>query len=275
MKQLVFMIALFLLACGNNVGNEHLLYTNRGKMTTVETFRQEYRDWRVMMQLSDSREMRKKFLYERLLNSLLYSRGSHEGVELLPEISAQVKEFQKRLIIKHMSEKLHKEVFSFTEESEWKYYETHSDEFTRKRLFRLFALRIHNAQTAKRLAKEVKQGGDIRLLSSRYNDDRMLAMNNGDWGLFSNDVMDPLWRETVANGSLGEVFGPLKDSDGYWVVIQIFGYAYKRKLSFERVRPIIIKKMMKKEGYQKWQTHVRELLTQSGIRVNEEYLNWE
>jgi len=275
MRPLLFIITLFLLACGNSVGNEHLLYTNRGDITTVNSFRAKYKEWLVAMQLADSLEMRKKFLYETLLDSVLYSRGTHESVELLPEIRQQVKEYQKRLIVKHMRDKLNKEIFSFTDESEWRYYETHADEFVRKRLVRLFALRLHSEETAKRLAKEVKQGGDIRFLSNRNNDDKMLALNNGDWGLFSYDVMDPMWRETVSEGSLGEAFGPLKDSDGYWVVIQIFGYAYKRKLSFDRARPIIIKKMMENDDYQKWQVHVRELLTQSGIRVNEEYLNWE
>ena len=87
--------------------------------------------------------------------------------------------------------------------------------------------------------------------------------------------MDPLWRDSVSTGSLGEIFGPLKDSDGYWVVIQILGYAYKRKLSFERVRPIILKKMMTQDDYKAWDKRLHELLTQSGIRVNEQYVNWE
>lgn len=275
MKRLILIMALFFVACGNSAGEEHLLYTDRGMVTTVEEFRTEYREWLTMTRLSDSLDIRKKFLYETLLDRALYSRGTHESVELLPTIREQVKEFKKRLILKHMREKLRKEVFSFTEESEWKYYENHPDEFVRKKLFRLFALRLHSEKLAKRLAKKVRSGGDIRFLANRYSDDRILELSNGDWGLFSTDVMDPLWRDSVSDGSLGEIFGPLKDSDGYWVVIQILGYAYKRKLSFERVRPIILKKMMTQDDYKAWDERLHELLTKSGIRVNEQYLNWE
>ena len=273
MRKVIFILFFLLLSC--NRGSGHVLYTNRGNVTTQEQFRQRYEEWLTTTRLPDTLAMRKKFLYESLLDEALYAQGVHESVELVPDVKERLEEVKRTLIVRHMRKKMEKEFFAFSEDAEKKYYQEHPQEFVRKRLYRLFAVRSFDAHQASLIAEQLRKGGDIRLLSSRYSDDKVLAANGGDWGLFSADTMDEQWKELVLHGSLGDLFGPVKDSDGYWTVIQILGYAYKRKLSFNRARPLIIRKMMSKQEFQEWDKRVKTFLRNSGIRVDEHYLKWE
>ncbi len=271
----LLLVTLFFSACRQVEKNEPV-FILKGEKVTVDQFKTRYTKWIHEKGYGDSSDMRKRFLYSWVTDEIMYNRGKMEGVEYLPEISEKVEKYKKSLIIESMKKRAWQNIYSLSEERIKKYYMENKNEFVRDKLFRIYALRVKDSRTAVKLQRMLEKGeGRIDMLSTRFSDDRQLANNNGDWGLFSSDVMDPAWKEEVLNARLGDILGPFRDAEGYHTLLEVSGFAYRRPLSFKRAYHLIVQKLIQQKGEERWNKYTTNLIHHFGAMINIEKLNWE
>jgi hypothetical protein len=259
----------------NKLNDNNIIYIFKGDVITKHDFQSRYTVWLRKNGLADSYEMRKNFLYSELSDKLLYETGIKEGVEYFPEVKNKIDEFRKKTIIEHMKKRTRKELYSIDDEIVRSFYLENKDLFLREKLHRLYAVRLSSKKTAEETASQLRSGNSIRLLSARFSTDENLSRNNGDWGLFSEDVMDELWKKDVLSALPGEILGPYLDSENYYTIIEIAGYAYKRHLSFNRAYPIIVEKLIATQGSGEWDRYRDTMIRDYGAKINLDNLNWE
>ncbi len=264
------------IACDRTIEDPNILYLIKGEVVTVTEFRRNYEEWLSLSGRSDSPGMRRAYLASRIEDEVLYQKGKMEGVEYLPEIKEKIAEYRRQLIIKRMREMVDLSLHSPSEETVRRYYVEHRAEFVRDKMYRLYAVRTKDKDRAYEVYRKMtEEGFSVRLLAAQYSDDKRLADMNGDWGLFSEDTMDEAWKESVLPRKIGDIVGPVRDSEQYWTVIEIAGYAYRREIPFERAYPLIVRALTEKEGEEKQRAYRQRLLREYGVRINEQNLFWK
>lgn len=276
MNRFAFILSVVMLLNCSREEDRNIMYLFKGKVTTVNEFRREYEEWLASAGRVDSPEQRQSYLENRVIEEVFYNKGKLEGIEYLPDIKEKVDAYKRQLIVEKTRERIDRDLYPFDEESIKKYYAEHKDQFVRDKLYRLYAIRVKSKELAFETYEMLaKQGASIRLLSARYSGDKRLANMNGDWGLFSDDVMDDSWKSAVLQKRVGDIIGPVRDGENYWTVIELAGFAYKRELSFERAYPLIVRELVRQSGNDKWRQYREKLLREYGVKVNENNLQWE
>jgi hypothetical protein len=276
MKKGLFLIFTVLLAvsCGS-FKDEGIIYVFKGEAVSVSDFKAKYVLWLRQNGLTDSDELRRNYLFNELSEKLLYETGLKEGVESIPEVKIKIDNFRKNTIIEYMKKRAKKEIYAIDDEAVRAYYIENKEKFMRDKLHRLYAVRVSSKKVADDIIEQLRKGSSIRMLSARFSNDETLSRNNGDWGLFSEEVMDELWKKDVLSGLPGEILGPYLDSDNYYTIIEIAGFAYKRQLSFNLAYPLIIEELVGKSGTEKWDKYRDMMIKEYGAKINMENLNWE
>jgi len=214
MKRLSFLLCAILLWACDRTEDRNIMYLFKGEVVTVTEFRHAYEEWLAAADRADSPEQRQNYLENRVIEEIFYHKGKLEGIEYLPDIKEKVEAYTRQLIVDKTRERIDRDLYPFGEESIKKYYAEHRDQFVRDKLYRLYAIRTKKKERAfEAYELLVKQGSSIRLLSARYSDDKRLVNMNGDWGLFSDDVMDDSWKTAVLQKRVGDLIGPVRDSE--------------------------------------------------------------
>lgn len=252
-----------------------IVYVFKGDVVSVSDFKLKYNLWLRQNNMSDSEEMRKNYLFRELSEKFLYEMGKSEGVGDIPEIKNKIEDFKRKTIIEYMSQRTKREVYAIDDETVRQYYIENKDEFLRDKLYRLYAVRVTNKKKAEDIASQLRAGANIRILSASRSDDEMLARNNGEWGLFSADVMGESWKDDVLTSFPGEILGPYLDSENFYTIIEIAGFAYKRHLSFNLAYPMIVEELVARYGTEKWDGYRDKMMTEYGAKINIENLRWK
>lgn len=267
-------MVLSILSC-SDLNDKGVVYVFKGEAVSVSDFKAKYTLWLRQNGLVDSEEMRGNYLFNELSELLLYETGLKEGIESIPEVKIKIDNFRKKTIIEYMKKKMRKEIYAIDNETVRAYYAENRDKFLRDKLYRLYAVRVSSKKSAEEIAEQLRKGASIRMLSTQFSKDEMLARNNGDWGLFSEEVMDELWKNDVLSGLPGEILGPYLDSDNFYTIIEIAGFAYKRHLSFNLAYPLIVEELVEEQGENKWDRYRDIMIKEYGAKINMESLNWE
>ena len=265
---------LFLISC-NSTENSSIAYVFKGEVISVADFKIRYNLWLRQNGLNDSGDLRKSFLFNELSEKLLYENGIKEGVENIPEVRMEIEAFRKKTIVKYTKKRIKQEIYSIDDEAVRTFYSENKDSFIRDKLYRLYAVRVDSKKKSEEILEQLRNGANIRMISARYSTDETLSRDNGDWGLYSEDVMDDLWKKDIVAGLPGEIFGPYHDADNYYTIIEIAGFAYKRHLSFNLAYPLIIEHLINAQGSEKWDKYRDIMIKEYGAKINTENLNWE
>jgi len=265
---------LFFISC-NSTENSNIVYVFKGEVTSVSDFKIRYNLWLRQNGLNDSGDLRKSFLFNELSEKMLYENGIKEGVENIPEVRMKIEAFRKKTIIEFTKKRTRQEIYSIDDEAVRKFYSENKDQFMRDKLYRLYSVRLDSKKDADEILNQLRNGANIRMISARYSTDETLSRNNGEWDLFSEDVMDELWKKDIVSGLPGEIFGPYHDADNYYTIIEIAGFAYKRHLSFNLAYPLIIEHLINTQGSEKWDQYRDIMIKEYGAKINTENLNWE
>ncbi len=266
--------AFFVFSCGN-LKDDSVVYVFKGDVVSVSDFKLKYNLWLRQNNVSDSEEMRKNYLFRELSEKFLYEMGKSEGVDEIPEIRNKIEDFKRKTIVEYMNGRTKREVYAIDDETVRQYYIENKDKFLRDKLYRLYAVRVSSKKKADEIAQQLRNGASIRILSASRSDDEILARNNGDWGLFSADVMGETWKNDVMASFPGEILGPYLDSENFYTIIEIAGFAYKRHLSFNLAYPLIVEELIAKYGTEKWDNYRDRMMTEYGAKINVENLGWK
>ena len=271
----VFAAVFVLLASCGKLKDDSIVYVFKGDVVSVSDFKLKYNLWLRQNNMPDTEEMRKNYLFRELSEKFLYEMGKSEGVGDIPEIKNKIEDFKRKTIVEYMNRRTKREVYAIDDGAVRQYYIENKDQFLREKLYRLYAVRVTNRKKADDIAQQLRNGANIRILSASLSDDEMLARNNGEFGLFSSDVMPDAWKDDVLAGLPGEILGPYLDSENFYTIIEIAGFAYKRHLSFNLAYPMIVEEMIAKYGSEKWDGYRDRMMTEYGAKINVETLRWE
>ena len=264
----------FVISCGK-LKDDPVVYVFKGDVVSVSDFKLKYNLWLRQNNMSDSEEMRQNYLFRELSEKFLYEMGKSEGVEDIPEIRNKIDDFKRKTIVEYMSRRTKHEVYAIDDEAVRQYYIENKDKFLRDKLYRLYAVRVSNKKKADDIVQQLRNGTNIRILSASLSDDEILARNNGEWGLFSPDVMGESWKDDVLASFPGEILGPYLDSENFYTIIEIAGFAYKRHLTFNLAYPLIVEELIAKYGTEKWDEYRDRMMTEYGAKINVENLWWK
>ena len=270
----IFAAVFSLLSC-SNFKDDSVMYVFKGDVVSVSDFKLKYSLWLRQNNMTDSGEMRKNYLFRELSEKFLYEMGKSEGVGDIPEIKNKIEDFKRKTIVEYMNKRTKREVYAIDDEAVRQYYIENKDMFLRDKLYRLYAVRVTNRKKAEDIVQQLRNGANIRILSASLSDDDILARNNGDWGLFSDDVMGESWKDDVLASFPGEILGPYLDSENFYTIIEIAGFAYRRHLSFNLAYPLIVEEMTAKYGTEKWDKYRDRMMTEYGAKINIENLRWK
>ena len=261
-------------SCGK-LKDDPVVYVFKGDVVSVSDFKLKYNLWLRQNNMPDSEETRKNYLFRELSEKFLYEMGKSEGVGDIPEIKKKIEDFKRKTIVEYMNMKTKREIYAIDDEIVRQYYIENKDKFLRDKLYRLYAVRVNSKKNADDIAQQLRNGASIRILSASLSDDEILARNNGDWGLFSADVMGEAWKDDVLASFPGEILGPYLDSENFYTIIEIAGFAYKRHLSFNLAYPLIVEELIAEYGSEKWDSYRDRMMTEYGAKINIENLRWK
>ncbi|MBP5434873.1 hypothetical protein J6Z39_03535 [bacterium] len=270
----IFILVLSL-SC-NEIKKDDVVYIFKGEVVSVPDFRLKYNLWLRQNNLPDSLEMRKNYLFIELTGQLLYDKGKNEGVDNIPEIWQKIENYKRKTVVEYMEKKLKEELYKIDDEAIRSYYVDNKDKFLRDKLYRLYAVKVSSKKRADELAAQLREeGNSIRMMSARFSEVDRLARDNGEWELFSPDVMHEPWKADVMAGLPGEILGPYLDSDNFYTIIEIAGFAYKRHLSLNLAGPLIVEELIARRGGEKWDEYQNGMMSEYGAKINVNNLNWE
>ena len=86
--------------------------------------------------------------------------------------------------------------------------------------------------------------------------------------------MDKSWKKFALKAKLGDIIGPFLDSKGFYTILELSGFAYKREIGFRRAYPLIVDKLII-QNEKKGVIFRNKLFKQYGISVDLKRLNWE
>ena len=270
----VMISILFVVSCGK-LKDDPVVYVFKGDVVSLSDFKLKYNLWLRQNNMPDTEEMRKNYLFRELSEKFLYEMGKSEGVGDIPEIKNKIEDFKRKTIVEYMNRKTKREIYAIDDEIVRQYYIENKDKFLRDKLYRLYAVRVNSKKNAEDIAQQLRNGASIRILSASLSDDEMLARNNGDWGLFSADVMGETWKDDVLASFPGEILGPYLDSENFYTIIEIAGFAYKRHLSFNLAYPLIVEELIAEYGTEKWDEYRDKMMTEYGAKINVGNLRWK
>ncbi|MFH1654700.1 MAG: peptidylprolyl isomerase [Pseudomonadota bacterium] len=176
--------------------------------------------------------MRKQILDNMVDQDLLYQEAIKEGVNRDNLVKAKIELYKKAIIAQSLIDKT-------IDEKALEYYKNNPDEFNKLRLSIIQIAYVSdadakkdkkkkNAKDALELTNKIKarldKGDKFEALAKEYSDDRITKERGGDLGLASKDEKRLMARgyapilETAYNAKVGEVVGPVKTKDGYYLV---------------------------------------------------------
>lgn len=120
---------------------------------------------------------------------------------------------------------------------------------------------VENEDEAKKLAADIKKGGDFNKLAQEKSTDKASGVNGGDLGWFTKERMVPEFAEAAFKLKKGEISAPVKTAFG-WHVIKLEDRRAVKTPSFDEM-----KEALKGETTNKAvQSYVESLLKKAGVK---------
>lgn len=120
----------------------------------------------------------------------------------------------------------------------------------------------------KKVAQEVKAGGDFEELAQKYSDDPGSRNRGGDLGFFSAEDMVPDFAKTAFALNVGQVSDPVLTDFGYHI-IKVEEKRAARKLTYDDVKNDLKELLSQKSAQKRYETWLKDLRAKSSIKINE------
>lgn len=233
---------------------------------------------------STVQEQKEKYLKNMVEKSLFALEARAEGIGEEKRIDAFMRNMADTFLASEYYKREISDKITVSNSEVRVYYDSHHDEFRNPEKVRARHILIRvdpkadpeawAAAEAKAtgLKKEIDEGADFAALARKHSDDKVTGRRGGNLGNFSRQKMPQGLPDVVFSLKPGEITGPVKDSQGYYI-IKVEEITPAGKLQqFLKVKMAIQSKLKKERSEAAFKQTVERLKEKYKIVLNTDLL---
>lgn len=275
MKRLLFLVVImtsvFLFSCAKKGEQKSGYIAKVGSATiTQEDFNNELKGLPPQIrQMFDGPEGAEKFIDELAKREMLYQEAKKQGLEKSPEYQKKLDDFKKITLISTLLEKEIEEKAKVSEKDVKDYYDSHKGEFVANGSIRASHILVKTEDEAKKIAEQIKKGGDFAKIAKAKSMDTGSAKNGGDLGTFSRGQMVPEFEKAAFALKAGETSNPVRTQYGYHI-IKVTDRKEGQALEFDKVKGMLTQKLTAGKQKEVFDSYITNLKKTYKVDVNKE-----
>ena len=254
---------LLLAGCGQGeLRDDEILAQVQGKAITVGAYRQQAA--RVPAELREQLDPQ-RYVQALIDEELLAQEAKRRGLEHAPEVERAFQQEERVLALRELYRRQHIEVPAAPAEEELQAFFSKSP-YNRRVRFSL--LMVKTAEQIPPLLAKLKGGAKFDSLSMRHSQDARILERKADMGYHR-------WGETMPSHAAlteraffmkpGEIVGPLKVADGYFLIKLTDAHP----VSLEQEREVIVQQVMQEKLSERLTQYYASLGQQYALQLNE------
>lgn len=199
---------------------------------------------------------------------LLYREGVKRGFNNLPEIKNEIEIWRSNYLFQLLKDKFRDSVI-VTEKEVYEYYQRLNKPQSYPMLVNIIEILTDSLEIVEKIFSEISRGIDFKLMAQKYNKREWTKKSNGEYGLFAISQFGEIGK-IASTMNVGDVYGPLKLSEGY----SIFKLIDKQEEKiippkpFERFKEQYTKDLTFQKLYKKMTDFTYQLSVKYGITLN-------
>lgn len=203
--------------------------------------------------------VRQNVLRGLISEKLLYKEAITAGYDKNEDVKKRLAALEKQIIIQSFMEQKAKGLV--TDAQLKTAYEAKAAAMKGQEEAKASHILVANEDEAKKIAAELKKGGDFNKIAKEKSSDKASGANGGDLGWFSKEKMVPEFAEAAFKLKKGETSEPIKTTFG-WHIIKLEDRRPLQVASFEEMKESLRAEVTNKSV----QTYVEDLLKKADIK---------
>ena len=218
---------------------------------------------RIPKYLEDSLSVKqKRTLVEQWVEEeLLYQEALHRGIHRQREIQELIERSRRDLLIAELLDReIDDQELNISEEMIRGYYERHKGAFLRdKTEIRARHILVEDRKKANRIRRRIQSGEHFEEIAKEESLDSSSALDGGDLGYFSEDMVDPELWSACLNLKIEAISKPMKTPIGYHIIEVLDKKEEGTLRELDRVRSEIIQGIVTEQRRNKLELLVNRL----------------
>ncbi|MDV7766405.1 peptidylprolyl isomerase [Peribacillus sp. CSMR9] len=198
---------------------------------------------------------------QKEIDTMAESYGDEKSLKEQLEASGSSMEALKNDIVVYLqTKKLIEPRITVTDDEISTYFEDNKDTFAQAEQVEASHILVEDEKTAKKVEKEIAEGGDFAKLAAEYSTDTETADNGGSLGYFGKGNMVDEFEDVAFDLDIGKVSDPVKSDYGYHI-IKVTGKKEAKKANLEDSKEEIKETLLSErlqEEYPAWLAEVKK-----------------
>lgn len=198
---------------------------------------------------------------QKEIDNMVASYGDEAAFkEQLEASGSSMDALKKDIVVYLQTRKLVEPRITVTDDEISTYFEDNKDTFTQAEQVEASHILVEDEKTAKKVAKELADGGDFAKLAAEYSTDTQTASNGGSLGYFGKGDMVGEFEDVAFDLDVDKVSEPVKTEYGYHI-IKVTGKKEAKKANLEDSKDAIKETLITErlqEEYPAWLAEVKK-----------------
>ncbi|GAB6259432.1 peptidylprolyl isomerase [Peribacillus sp. N1] len=198
---------------------------------------------------------------QKEIDVMVESYGDEKSLkEQLEASGSSMEALKKDIVVYLQTKKLVEPRITVTDEEISTYFEDNKDTFAQVEQVEASHILVEDEKTAKKVAKEIADGGDFAKLAAEYSTDTETADNGGSLGYFGKGDMVEEFENVAFDLDINKVSDPVKSEYGYHI-IKVTGKKEAKKANLEDSKDVIKETLLSErlqEEYPVWLAEVKK-----------------
>jgi parvulin-like peptidyl-prolyl isomerase len=205
-------------------------------------------------------------------NELLAREGYRRGLQNLPEVKNEIKLWRENELAQ-MARNQEVKMPEITETEAMEYYDKMSGENAQKAKIKIVEILTDSLQIVEKILNDSKSGRSFEEMAAAYNKRESTRKCGGEWDYFDPAVQGEIGK-AASNMKTGEIYGPIKTSDGYSVIKLVERKAADEKASdkYENVSAKVKNDLAYKKMNSSYNKKTLELAKRYGVTIDADVL---
>ena len=198
---------------------------------------------------------------QKEIDTMVESYGDEKSLkEQLEASGSSMDALKKDIVVYLQTKKLVEPRITVTDDEISTYFEDNKDTFDQAEQVEASHILVEDEKTAKKVAKEIAEGGDFAKLAAEYSTDTQTADNGGSLGYFGKGDMVAEFEDVAFDLDINKVSDPVKTDYGYHI-IKVTGKKEAKKANLEDSKDVIKETLLSEklqEEYPVWLAEVKK-----------------
>ncbi|MFJ7512783.1 peptidylprolyl isomerase [Peribacillus simplex] len=198
---------------------------------------------------------------QKEIDTMVESYGDEKSLkEQLEASGSSMEALKKDIVVYLQTKKLVEPRITVTDDEISTYFEDNKDTFAQAEQVEASHILVEDEKTAKKVAKEIAEGGDFAKLAAEYSTDTETADNGGSLGYFGKGDMVDEFEDVAFDLDINKVSDPVKSDYGYHI-IKVTGKKEAKKANLEDSKDVIKETLLSErlqEEYPVWLAEVKK-----------------